>query len=574
MGLSRKIALGFAALLGVSACVFLAAVLVGQGASSASLWAAVLGLPVGLVAAGAAVAAVMIAQRSPTPLDLQVPESLRDNSLETSQVVSPPMLPVPEWAVDRPSEVSQVVEALLGGKAGTVGITTALHGVGGFGKTTLALMVCADERIQRQFDGGEYLVTVGGDVRDPPAVAAKVNDLIKLVSGKPATFTDPELAGQWLGALLDVGRRRLLVIDDVWEQGQLAPFTIGGRQCARLVTTRVPGLLAGRGVAVRVDQMSPEQARQVLTSGLAPLDRQIVRELLAVTGRWPLLLGLVNKILYDAAGVGADVSVAGVRLLERLRQSGPTVVDDVAGTAEQGLDVAVPAERTRAVRATIAASTSLLAPDDADRFAELAYFAEDERIPFRLAALFWRTSVGLDDLQASQVAARLARLALVSTVDNGGLQLHDVILDFLRSELGPRGLARLDGVLPAYWATVRAVHNRTPTLLGREDELAELAHFATSTESYRWLRGGAFVGKTALVAEAVTTTLPSSVDVVSYFLSRSAADADSNRFLAAVVPQLAHLLGKTHLSLAWMSSLRCGEAPLSRLRAKVDTCFW
>ena len=156
--------------------------------------------------------------------------------------------------------------------AGTVGITTGLYGAGGFGKTTLAQMVCADRRVRRRFGGRVYLVTVGRDVRGAAAIAAKVNDVIKLVAGEDATFTDPQLAGQQLGSLLDAGPRRLLVLDDVWEPEQLAPFTEGGKRCARLVTTRVPELLAGRGTAVRVDQMSPEQARALLTSGLPQLD--------------------------------------------------------------------------------------------------------------------------------------------------------------------------------------------------------------------------------------------------------------------------------------------------------------
>jgi hypothetical protein len=74
----------------------------------------------------------------------------------------------------------------------------------------------------------------------------------------------------------------------VWAPEQLAPFVEGGKRCARLITTRVPEL-AGRGTAVRVDQMSPEQARALLTSGLPPLDPAVVQGLLAVTGRWPLL---------------------------------------------------------------------------------------------------------------------------------------------------------------------------------------------------------------------------------------------------------------------------------------------
>jgi Trypsin-like peptidase domain len=95
---------------------------------------------------------------------------------------------------------------------------------------------------------------------------------------------------------------------------------------------------------------------------------------------------------------------------------------------------------------------------------------------------------------------------------------------------------------PTYLATVREIHRRTPQLLGREQELAEVAEFATGGEGYRWLTGGPWTGKTALVAEAVTAALPPSVFGVPYFVSRREGNADSNRFLAAVVPQLAYLL--------------------------------
>ena len=116
------------------------------------------------------------------------------------------------------------------------------------------------------------------------------------------------------------------------------------------------------------------------------------------------------------------------------------------------------------------------------------------------------------------------------------------------ARLGVRGTAELrripDGRRPeaAYWATLREIHRRTPQLLGRGHELARLSEFATGDDGYRWLAGGAWAGKTALVAEAVTSALPSTVDVVAYFLSRREADADSSHFLAAVVPQLAKLV--------------------------------
>src|ERR1039458_7665850 len=125
------------AVVSVAACVFLVAVWVGQGLVQASLWAAIL-------AARAAVVAVVVAVWAlPKP----------------PQALLPPELEVPDWVVDRPAEMAAVVKALVGGGAGTVGITTGLYGAGGFGKTTLAQMVCADRRGGRSGRGRVHLVT-------------------------------------------------------------------------------------------------------------------------------------------------------------------------------------------------------------------------------------------------------------------------------------------------------------------------------------------------------------------------------------------------------------------------------
>src|SRR5262249_37401453 len=72
---------------------------------------------------------------------------------------------------------------------------------------------------------------------------------------------------------------------------------------------------------------------------------------------------------------------------------------------------------------------------------------------------------------------------------------------------------------PAYRATVREIQTRTGELRGRNHELAQIVAFASSSQGYRWVVGGAWAGKTALVAAALAG-LPEEVDVVSYFLSR------------------------------------------------------
>ncbi|OKI74494.1 hypothetical protein AMK11_35670 [Streptomyces sp. CB02414] len=115
----------------------------------------------------------------------------------------PPGAPaVPSWVVDR-AECRRAAAAVCRRRAGAVGLTTALEGAGGFGKTTLATRVCADRRVRRRFRGRVYVVTVGRDVRGRSAVAAKVGEVTAFVTGDTSVFEDPDRAGDHLGRLLD-----------------------------------------------------------------------------------------------------------------------------------------------------------------------------------------------------------------------------------------------------------------------------------------------------------------------------------------------------------------------------------
>jgi WD40 repeat protein len=151
----------------------------------------------------------------------------------------------------------------------------------------------------------------------------------------------------------------------------------------------------------------------------------------------------------------------------------------------------------------------------------------------------------------------------------------------------PRGLRNLVALPPAreapYQARLRemerALRARMPRLEGRERELQDLEEFATGPVGYRWLEGGAFTGKTALLLTAVTAGLGDDVDVVSYFLSRRSADADANHFLSAVVPQLEVLCrvdsetgarDRNRFLQLWEQAVRQAEADQRHLLLLVD----
>lgn len=355
------------------------------------------------------------------------------------------------WVVDRPDEVGQVVTALIGRSGATVGITTAVHGAGGFGKTTVAKLVRSDPRVLRKFARRIYWVTLGRDVRTPAAIAEKVNDLIARIDpGNAVTFTDPQQAGEHLAAMLAAGPHCLVVLDDVWYPEQEAAFPVGGRRSARLVTTRIPALVAGDSVPVRVDQVTPEQARALLTHGLPPLPSSLVTGLVAETGRWPLLLRLVNKVLADQIKSESNIAQCARELLDRLRGEGLLQIDRLTGAVAQQLDVADPRQRERAVAATIEASSGLLTAAERERLAELAVFVEDETIPVTLVGSLWRATSGMTLLETRALCARLDALALLtltSNQDGGVVGLHDVVRDFLQVELGAARLTELHRAL-------------------------------------------------------------------------------------------------------------------------------
>ncbi|MFJ7159923.1 NB-ARC domain-containing protein [Streptomyces sp. NPDC101118] len=360
---------------------------------------------------------------------------------------------VQAWVVGRRESRTAVATVCHRRRGGPVGITTSLEGAGGYGKTTLAGVVCAHPRVRRRFGRRVHFFTIGRGVTGPDLAAAIVR-ITQYVTGDTTPFDDPMTAGAHLGRLLDRQPRTLLVLDDVWEPEQLEPFLQGGRRCVRLVTTRNPRLLPRDCPRVLVDEMTADQASRVLTHELPDLPPGTVAELLRVTGRWPLLLRLTNQLMAEQIETGADPADVAARALRRLREHGPAAADGGPAPGERELDD--PRLRQGMVRATVEAATRLL-PAGADaRFAELGVFVEDEAVPVPLVARLWRATGGLSEEESRALCGRLGRLSLltVRAENRGTLTLHDVLRDYLRRERGAEPLrdlhrALLDAVRPA-----------------------------------------------------------------------------------------------------------------------------
>jgi WD40 repeat protein len=357
--------------------------------------------------------------------------------------------------VPRPTLTTRIVAEVLaaantsGPTRGAAPAPIVLHGTGGIGKTTVTVEVCRAPAVETRFGGGLLWVTIGASLGGAH-LADRINDLSEALGGVRPTLSDPEQAGFHLSTLL-ADEPRLLVVDDVWDRAQLMPFLQGGPATVRLVTTRLRELLPWAR-AIEIPAMAHAEAMALLLSdvvegdvvegaegeGAGAVPSGAAERLLGLTGRWPVLLRLVNRALVRHVRDGMSAARAAERVARRMERRGPT-----------GLDVTRATHRGEAVEATLAASLGLLPGDRLDRYLELAVFPEDVEIPREVLEAYWGATGDLDPDEVDDLCEELADLSLVVAYRRSPptLLLQDVLRSYLRMRVGPRRLRELETVL-------------------------------------------------------------------------------------------------------------------------------
>src|SRR5665647_1313513 len=100
---------------------------------------------------------------------------------------------------------------------------TAIQGLGGIGKTTLAIILANDEEVKKHFSDGILWAILGQE----PEKLSLLNSWIQALGDYQSKLTTVQTASNHLRTLLHE-KRVLLVIDDVWESGDVEPFLVGG----------------------------------------------------------------------------------------------------------------------------------------------------------------------------------------------------------------------------------------------------------------------------------------------------------------------------------------------------------
>ncbi|GAB1823760.1 hypothetical protein HerbRD11066_69240 [Herbidospora sp. RD11066] len=315
-------------------------------------------------------------------------------------------VPLPDDWTWRP-EADRVIDLLTRDDAVDVG----LHGPGGFGKTSLARAISGDQRIREHFRGGTEWVRVG-----QPSVQTDGAELLRsfcaslsMRDGSPPKDLGQMMSVEHLTAylveLLEKRDRVLVVVDDVWTEGQLEPFLALGEKVWLLVTAQKWKVFPRRKdfVRVQVQVLAADAARTMLSGALPDLSPKILDELLEVTGRWPQLLGLVVRRLATEVGRGAVADKAAKKVIAQFDEAGITA-----------FDVEDSEKRETAIRATIEYSLAVLSEDARSRFLELGIFAPNVDVPLETAAQLWRVTAGLSPAEAERLCDDLAGLSLLA----------------------------------------------------------------------------------------------------------------------------------------------------------------
>jgi WD40 repeat protein len=344
-------------------------------------------------------------------------------------VTVPYLVPRHEDAVTERPSLSNVLESRLL-DAGHEPV--ALTGMGGIGKTTLAMMVCARDRVRERYPGGILWLDLAPD-RIGAQLADLIGDLCFQVTNERPQLTDPQQAAGYLRQRLASREDMLIVADGVDSTDQLRPLLTLADGHRLLVTARETRVLPADVVPLQVSAMEPTEARGMLESVLPGVSGPTLAELQAHGYGSPFLLSIVRSQILRRARVEGQSAGSQQRAAEELARSlsrrGPgTQLGPIVDTS---LDTVDPSVR--------------------ELFPELAVFPRDVDIPLSALSLLWNPDGDPSRPSIEDLCWQLAECSLVERYDhrNQTIRLHAVVTEHLRERVQDRLVALNERLLEA-----------------------------------------------------------------------------------------------------------------------------
>jgi hypothetical protein len=323
--------------------------------------------------------------------------------------------PLPVNFVERAKELGALRNALIADGGGRHVALTALHGMGGIGKTILAQAICWDEVVQQAFPDGVIWVTIGKEPGD--SVIERMREVAKCLKDDLSRYdTTQGSIHQYRTALR--GKAALIALDDVWDARDVEPFRADSPRSRLLFTTRDASIAATVGAReFTANLLTETQSRAFLArwSGRS-VSKQPAEsgELVRECGRLPLALAMIGAMLR-----GKPLAYWKV-VLDHLRRS------DLERIKAQFPNYAHP-NLFRAIQVSVDELDSGLR----ERYIKMAVLLGDMGAEVPILQTLW----GVDELEALETGEHFVTRSLATrSVDSGAIGLHALQRDYIRAQ--------------------------------------------------------------------------------------------------------------------------------------------
>ncbi|MFI0907149.1 BTAD domain-containing putative transcriptional regulator [Streptomyces sioyaensis] len=329
----------------------------------------------------------------------------------------------PDQVVVRPQQLPASVADFTGRSAfvtelgqqlataeGSVMAVSALTGIGGVGKTTLAVHVAHAAR--EHFPDGQLYVDLQGAGHTPSEPEAVLGAFLRALGTPDSAIPDglEERSALYRSTL--AGRRVLALLDNARDAAQVRPLLPGAEGCAALITGRARMIDLAGAHLIDLDVMSPEEALTLFTRIVGEervtSERQAAMAVVGACGFLPLAIRIAASRL--AARRTWTVSTLASKLADERRRLDELRAGDLA------------------VKATFELGYGQLEPHQARAF-RLIGLADGPDISLAAAAAL----LDLDIESAEVQVESLVDASLLESAAPGRYRFHDLVRLYARA---------------------------------------------------------------------------------------------------------------------------------------------
>ncbi|MEV0602825.1 BTAD domain-containing putative transcriptional regulator [Streptomyces sp. NPDC050315] len=293
---------------------------------------------------------------------------------------------------------------------GSVMAVSALTGIGGVGKTTLAVHVAHAAR--EHFPDGQLYVDLQGAGHTPAEPEAVLGAFLRALGTPDSSIPDgmEERAALYRSTL--AGRRVLALLDNARDSAQVRPLLPGTEGCAALITSRARMIDLAGAHLIDLDVMSPEEALTLFTRIVGEervgAERKAAMDVVGACGFLPLAIRIAASRL--ASRRTWTVSVLARKLADERRRLDELRAGDLA------------------VKATFELGYGQLEPAQARAF-RLLGLADGPDISLAAAAAL----LDMDVDAAEELIESLVDASLLESAAPGRYRFHDLVRLYARA---------------------------------------------------------------------------------------------------------------------------------------------